>query len=173
MSFATKPLGQLAMEGEKSNPNPVVLSIDKDALRRPYNAADDDENAVDEIDALEIFDLIRHINDPEHPRTLEELNVAQLQNIFLDAKRQHVMVQFTPTIPHCSMASLIGLSIRVKLLRSLPASYKVDVRITPGTHISETVLNKQLQDKERVAAALGASMFVLFFTSIFHVEIDC
>ena len=34
-------------------------------------------------------------------------------------------VEFTPTIPHCSMATLIGLSIRVKLLRSLPTRFKV------------------------------------------------
>lgn len=32
---------------------------------------------------------------------------------------------FTPTIPHCSMATLIGLSIKVKLLRSLPQRFKV------------------------------------------------
>ncbi len=52
------------------------------------------------------------------------------------------------------MATLIGLCLRVKLLRSLPPNYKIDVRITPGTHASEHAVNKQLQDKERVAAAL-------------------
>ena len=65
-------------------------------------------------------------------------------------------VRFTPTIPHCSMATLIGLCIRVKLLRSLPSSdkFKVTVRIEPGTHNSEFSVNKQLADKERVCAAL-------------------
>lgn len=53
-----------------------------------------------------------------------------------------------------SMATLIGLSIRVKLIRSLPRRFKVDIRITPGTHASEAAVNKQLNDKERVAAAL-------------------
>lgn len=52
------------------------------------------------------------------------------------------------------MATLIGLSIRVQLLRVLPSRFKVSVEITPGTHISETAVNKQLADKERVAAAL-------------------
>ena len=65
-----------------------------------------------------------------------------------------VEVCFTPTIPHCSMATLIGLCIRVKLLRSLPSRFKVDIRVTPGTHASEDAVNKQLNDKERVAAAL-------------------
>lgn len=34
-------------------------------------------------------------------------------------------VQFTPTVQHCSMATLIGLCIRVKLLRALPPRFKV------------------------------------------------
>lgn len=72
------------------------------------------------------------------------------------------------------MATLIGLCIRVKLLRSLSKKYKVTVNIFPGTHNSEEagkrlllkiinfltyifnfiLVNKQLNDKERVAAAL-------------------
>lgn len=52
------------------------------------------------------------------------------------------------------MATLIGLSIRVKLLRCIPARFKVTVEINPGTHASEHAVNKQLADKERVAAAL-------------------
>lgn len=52
------------------------------------------------------------------------------------------------------MALLIGLSIRVQLLRALPARFKVNVEVTPGTHNSEADINKQLGDKERVAAAL-------------------
>ena len=53
-----------------------------------------------------------------------------------------------------SMATLIGLSIQVKLLRSLPKNFKIEVSIKPGTHASEAAINKQLADKERVAAAL-------------------
>ena len=45
------------------------------------------------------------------------------------------------------MATLIGLAIRVKLLRSLPPRFKVDVVIAPGTHESEAAVNKQLADK--------------------------
>ncbi len=33
-------------------------------------------------------------------------------------------------------------------------SLKVDIKIRPGTHASEDQVNKQLNDKERVAAAL-------------------
>jgi len=117
---------------------------------------EDEKNpdVVDEIDAREIFDLIRDINDPEHPLTLEELNVVEEDKCFIDNNENVIKIQFTPTIPHCSMATLIGLAIRVKLLRSLPIRYKVDIQITPGSHQSEDAINKQLADKERVAAAL-------------------
>ena len=52
------------------------------------------------------------------------------------------------------MATLIGLSLRVKLLRSLPSRFKISVKIESGTHVSEHAVNKQLADKERVRAAL-------------------
>lgn len=133
------------------NVNPKLYKKIED---RQITAAEEDEDVIDEFDAREIFDLIRNINDPEHPLTLEELNVVEESLIEVNDAGNSVNVKFTPTIPHCSMATLIGLSIRVQLLRGLPSRFKVDVEVTPGTHISETALNKQLADKERVAAAL-------------------
>ncbi len=114
----------------------------------------DDETAHERFDALEIFEHLRYINDPEHPLSLEQLKVIQLDLIKVNDADNSIAVSFTPTIPHCSMATLIGLCIRVKLIRSLPSRFKVDVTITPGTHASEAAVNKQLNDKERVAAAL-------------------
>lgn len=129
----------------------------------------------DPITQQEVFDIIRNIQDPEHPLTLEQLNVVNCDHVtVIDnhpdlkknsidneevdqcAKHAHctVDIKFTPTIPHCSMATLIGLCIRVKLLRSLPKRFKVTVRINPGTHASEVSINRQLNDKERVIAAL-------------------
>eukprot|EP00053_Salpingoeca_punica_P003351 m.42708 g.42708 ORF g.42708 m.42708 type:complete len:158 (+) comp12129_c0_seq1:69-542(+) len=121
---------------------------------RESAATDYDDTVVDKIDNREVFDLIRTINDPEHPRTLEELHVVRQEHIEVDDDASYCRVQFTPTIPHCSMATLIGLCIRVRLLRSLPARYKVDVEIYPDTHVSRDAVNKQLADKERVAAAI-------------------
>lgn len=63
-------------------------------------------------------------------------------------------MSFTPTVPHCSMATLIGLSLAVRLRSALPRRFKVGVSIAPGTHSDEAAVNKQLADKERVAAAL-------------------
>lgn len=53
-------------------------------------------------------DLLRSITDPEHPLTLEQLAVVSSSQITLS--KNHVLVEFTPTIPHCSMATLIGQS---------------------------------------------------------------
>ncbi|KAE8600340.1 hypothetical protein XENTR_v10013194 [Xenopus tropicalis] len=136
------------------NANPLIY---RRAGERQVTAQEEDEDAPDRIDDREIFDLIRCINDPEHPLTLEELNVVEEIRVKVSDEESTVSVEFTPTIPHCSMATLIGLSIKVKLLRSLPERFKVDVHITPGTHASEHAVNKQLADKERVAAALENS----------------
>ncbi|KAH9503493.1 Cytosolic iron-sulfur assembly component 2B [Bulinus truncatus] len=137
--------------GGLDNANPVVFQATKE---RGILPEEEDDNIQDKFDSREIFDLIRFINDPEHPLTLEELNVVEEAKVKVDDDANSVHIYFTPTIPHCSMATLIGLSIRVKLLRSLPSRFKVDVEITPGTHDSEIAVNKQLADKERVAAAL-------------------
>ncbi|OCT77526.1 hypothetical protein XELAEV_18028618mg [Xenopus laevis] len=136
------------------NANPLIY---RRAGERQVTAQEEDEDAPDRIDDREIFDLIRCINDPEHPLTLEELNVVEEIRVKVSDEESTVAVEFTPTIPHCSMATLIGLSIKVKLLRSLAERFKVDVHITPGTHASEHAVNKQLADKERVAAALENS----------------
>jgi len=134
------------------NANPVIHEKKERRVRQaPETTA---ENAVEPIDQLEIFDHIRDIKDPEHPYSLEQLNVVTEDSVELNDERNYVRVTFTPTVEHCSMATVIGLCIRVKLIRSLPPRYKVDIRVAPGSHSTEAAVNKQLNDKERVAAAL-------------------
>jgi metal-sulfur cluster biosynthetic enzyme len=142
---------------EVENENPVVyaaatgLKLHGDDAETPEFDVRDDREA---FTAQEVFAHIRHLNDPEHPLTLEQLHVVCLEHIYVDDVKSTVRVLFTPTIPHCSMATLIGLCIRVKLLRSMPSRFKISVQIFPGAHQSEVAVNKQLADKERVAAAL-------------------
>jgi metal-sulfur cluster biosynthetic enzyme len=133
----------------------TVLDTDK-VTRNTSSATASSSPEKDPIDADEIYQIIRNIQDPEHPLTLEQLGVVSRQQIYVH-ENGLLDVRFTPTIPHCSMATLIGLCIRVKLHRSLTSnrqSFKVTVRIEPGTHQSEVSVNKQLADKERVCAAL-------------------
>lgn len=159
---------------------------------------------------------IRDIRDPEHPNTLEELSVVDRSSVTVtectpgtELAWGTVSIAFSPTVPHCSLASLIGLSIRAKLdadgilspAPALPGSfpegapggrpaspsvtgrstllvdtgsatangtggsstglsppparyYKLDVSVAPGTHATAAEITKQLNDKERCAAAL-------------------
>ncbi|KAL3630886.1 Protein ae7 [Castilleja foliolosa] len=131
------------------NANPIVY--EKKERRTRSAPGDVDEYAVEQIDQLEIFGDIK---DPEHPYSLEELKVISEDAIEVDDNSSYVRVTFTPTVEHCSMATVIGLCLRVKLMRSLPPRYKVDIRVAPGSHATEAAVNKQLNDKERVAAAL-------------------
>lgn len=137
---------------ELINANPIIYAVKETEWNHSLDFDDEDER--EGFSAEEVFECIRSLNDPEHPLTLEQLNVLCVDNIKVDDNKNSVLIQFTPTIPHCSMATLIGLSIRVKLLRSLPSRFKVTIKIFPGAHQSEDAINKQLNDKERVAAAL-------------------
>lgn len=117
-------------------------------------------------------DLISPISDPEHPLTLGSLSVVNLPDIFLtptfpergsSSPLTTLTVLITPTITHCSLATVIGLGVRVRLEQALPPRFRVDVRIKEGTHSTAEQVNRQLGDKERVAAALenGTLMGVL------------
>lgn len=102
--------------------------------------------------------------DPEHPVSLGQLSVVNLPDIHINPDPSsrasdpntltQVVVDITPTISHCSLATVIGLGIRVRLEQALPPNYRVDVRVKEGTHAQDDDVNKQLGDKERVCAAL-------------------
>ncbi|KAL8895887.1 MAG: hypothetical protein Q9192_003385 [Flavoplaca navasiana] len=138
----------------------------------------DNDEEVEPIDEQEIYDLIAPIQDPEHPLTLGSLSVVNLPDITLTPTLPPstlpsststlptlttVTVLVTPTITHCSLATVIGLGVRVRLEQALPPRFRVDVRIKEGTHSTAEQVNRQLGDKERVAAALenGTLMGVL------------
>lgn len=78
-------------------------------------------------------------------------------------------------MPHCSLATLIGLCIRIKIERNIPHKLKLDIYIKKGAHSTEEesklickiklnifflivffffAVNKQINDKERIAAAM-------------------
>ncbi|KAI4701337.1 hypothetical protein J4E81_003077 [Alternaria sp. BMP 2799] len=129
----------------------------------------DSDDAREDIDEQEIYDLISTICDPEHPLSLGSLSVVNLPDIHILppssplSSISTVVVEITPTITHCSLATVIGLGVRVRLEQALPPRFRVDVRIKKGTHSTDEQVNKQLGDKERVAAALenGTLMGVL------------
>lgn len=87
------------------------------------------------------LDFLRTIRDPEKPSTLEDLKVIYEDGIFVKEptadKVPVLRVEYHPTVPHCSLATLIGLCIRIKILRSLHHPVKLDIFIRKGTHTTE------------------------------------
>lgn len=120
---------------------------------------------LEEVNPQTVFELVRDIMDPEHPFTLEQLSVVSQDTIVIEnivpfgnefdigLPIKALTVFFRPTIPHCSMAAIIGLCIQVQLKRYVP-DYWVKVHIVENTHVNYKALNKQLDDKDRVTAAL-------------------
>lgn len=132
---------------------------------------------------------MRDINDPEHPYTLEQLQVVREEHIQVDDASGHVTYDSNTHQSHAQCVTRIisqggvyahGAALQhgntnwlvlagkvdagtarsiqgVFVLETLVSSNncaQVDVRITEGGHSSEASVNKQLADKERVAAAL-------------------
>ncbi|SBT74666.1 conserved Plasmodium protein, unknown function [Plasmodium malariae] len=124
-----------------------------------YNVSDlcDLNYEEDKINVDDIFDLLRDIKDPEYSYTLENLKIIEKKNIHINLEEKMITVYFTPTIPNCSLATLIGLMISIKLQYSLSNNFKTNIYIYPGSHNSEHSINKQLNDKERIAAAIENS----------------
>uniref|UniRef100_A0A8C4Q334 Cytosolic iron-sulfur assembly component 2A n=1 Tax=Eptatretus burgeri TaxID=7764 RepID=A0A8C4Q334_EPTBU len=95
---------------------------------------------MDQQKALQVYDVIKDIRDPERPNSLEDLNVVSEECVCIHTLSMDeflVIIRFTPTIPHCSLATLIGLCLRVKLERSLPFKHKLEIYIAEGTHVTE------------------------------------
>jgi metal-sulfur cluster biosynthetic enzyme len=124
------------------------------SARRQQRPKNNTRHGRDPIDAAEVFDLVRDIRDPEHPYTLEQLNVVSRSAVRADDAKGIARVDVTPTVDHCSMATLIGLCVKARLEEALPPRFKVRVRLAPGSHATEEAVNRQLADKERVAAAM-------------------
>lgn len=83
---------------------------------------------------------------------LQELKVVSEDSIFVlkptDGKVPVVRIEFNPTVPHCSLATLIGLTIRIKILRHFPHNLKLDIYIKKGAHSTEDEINKQINDRK-------------------------
>ncbi|RYQ80220.1 hypothetical protein Ahy_Scaffold1g106770 [Arachis hypogaea] len=102
------------------NANPVVHEK-KERISR----SEDPHPTDDAVDPLDIYDFVRDIRDPEHPYSLEQLSVLSEESITVDDKLGRILITFTPTVQHCSMATVIGLCLRVKLKHFFPPHYKV------------------------------------------------
>jgi len=142
----------------KLNIEPTEGISDTEPAIEAYAA--DLETTVQDL-KFDIYDQIRTIRDPEKPQNLEELSVVleELVHVYplrgANGDKFIANIEFVPTVPHCHLATLIGLCIRTKLERTLvPGQIKLDILVKEGSHNTEQDINKQINDKERVAAAM-------------------
>ncbi|PRP89463.1 hypothetical protein PROFUN_01326 [Planoprotostelium fungivorum] len=126
------------------NPNPTIFERNERGTKTK-------QPVITSSSLLDVTDIF----DPEHPYTLEQLKVVAEDAIFVEhGEHLSIRVMFTPTVPHCSLASTIALCLRERLRNEIPPESKLKILITPGTHSTEFEINKQINDKERVAAAM-------------------
>ena len=160
------------MSGLLINPEPLLLAHTARSDSPPPLPSASQDTLRDEL-----FSLVRRINDPEHPHTLEELGVVDKAHIWFrrpgrrqneqggqlgretprhsagdiaetplhagaaahaededeDEDEDEAVIELTPTVPHCSLATTIGLCIRHKVESAIP-NIKLAVRIRDGTH---------------------------------------
>ena len=68
-------------------------------------------------------------------------------------ERQHVGSMLTVVRSHCWRLTCKH-CVRIEICVTERLSTQVDISVAPGAHATEAAVNKQLADKERVAAAL-------------------
>ncbi|KAF5929670.1 hypothetical protein HPG69_002392, partial [Diceros bicornis minor] len=138
--------------GLLENTDPLICEC---ARERLVAMSEEDQLVPDSTGMREIFSLIRSIDDPEHPLTLEELNVESMSGFRRATPRSQWPKPSHPPFHTAAWLPLLACPsrpIKVKLLRSLLKHFKM--HISPGSHALEHAVKKQLADKERVAAAL-------------------
>jgi len=106
----------------------------------------------------EVYECIRSIRDPERPYTLEQLDVFSMKDIVIEEKfgKKSLTVYWKPPPPICAYTVHIGLAMRVKLLREIKdiKKMKVTILVREGNPKQKKALDKQLNDKERIASAM-------------------
>lgn len=127
----------------------------KQDLQMHFTKTDKDR---EHVNSDEVFSIIRNLRDPEYPdTTLEQLSVVSKEQITIDSSGtvKVIGIRFTPTVPHCSQATIIGLSIRKMMEASLgEITHRLYIEVEPGTHHDYQAITKQINDKERIGAAM-------------------
>jgi len=151
------------LNGSGVTDNPPATPTPED-VKPGQSAVPSGAVAATPVDAQDILDIVGPIRDPELPFSLQDLDVVALDRIQVRTQASHggdppegtILLTIKPTVPHCSFVSLIALCLRSRLQRLLPEGirWKVDLALAPGSHNTPATVTRQINDKERVQAAL-------------------
>ncbi|AEA38840.1 hypothetical protein CPARA_2gp182 (nucleomorph) [Cryptomonas paramecium] len=115
-----------------------------------------------------LFTLFNNIKDPEFLEYISSLNILSIENIWFEEyasdQALNICIILIPTYFLCSMISSIGLSLKNILCKEKSFflkyvflenwSFAYCTNITFNFHFEGLYITKQLNDKERVCAAL-------------------
>nr|UXY87211.1 protein AE7-like 1 [Cryptomonas sp.] len=122
--------------------------------------------------SLIIYLCLKEIKDPEYPYYLYNLNVLHIEGNVIEISNTDqilfISIFIIPTYNLCSMTSVIGLSVENTLLHSsvfkiLFSFFPIDwgwnfcINIPSDMHVSGLNVTKQLNDRERISAAIENS----------------
>lgn len=202
--FPTKTLGSLktSVKNPKRIKNMVQQSSTSDLANSLSSSSDFPDSQNNQIEQTSIkrklpseepttntFNTNTLRNALEKADSIHK-NVINLEDIDVQIKGKNgiyhffINITYTPTVAHCSLTSLIGLSIHCKLNRDFPLRchdamfqmidedflhyfyrdqdvedeekirFKMKILVFPGSHSTESEVNRQINDKERRFAAL-------------------
>ena len=116
-----------------------------------------------------VFTLLKNIKDPEFSYNLYNLDILSIEKILVENhninQNIHIGLLINPTYDLCTMSSIIGLSIRNILYNRLTQivtktifpknwNWNYYMIISPILYSNNLIITKQLNDKERVSAAI-------------------
>ncbi|MHA1579007.1 MAG: metal-sulfur cluster assembly factor [Candidatus Freyarchaeota archaeon] len=94
----------------------------------------------------EILEVLKEVQDPEMPVSILELDMVSEDDITIESDNK-LKVTFKPTSAMCPMGSVIGVLIKKKLKDKLGVD--AEVRVRPGTHMNEEMVNDIINNKEK------------------------
>jgi metal-sulfur cluster biosynthetic enzyme len=94
------------------------------------------------MDKDEVMKILQKVNDPEHPMSIVDMKIVTPDDVKVSDDK--VDVEFSPTVPYCPMGGAIGVVIKYALEKEL--GLPVTVKVKPGTHVQEELLNETFND---------------------------
>ncbi len=103
------------------------------------------------MDKQKVLEVLKEVQDPEMPMSILELDMVNEDDITIESDKK-ITVTFKPTSAMCPMGSVIGVLIKKKLKDALGVDAEVKVR--PGTHMNEEMVNDIINRKEKYEQVL-------------------
>ena len=124
---------------------------------KPYSL---EQLEVVQEDLIDVFHQNEEASSFDMNESATQVTQDTVAQANTDASIPHVQITWVPTVPNCHLALTIALSLKNKLGQDLAdlgeniKNSKIDILVQDGKHDQQYQIDKQVNDKERVLAAL-------------------